>query len=303
MIYDRLYQMKQLGEDYRKNPIKTKNETKAVLNLNAKSRRVSGYYLDLSRGYYNALIKLIDKFFEGQVDQQTFEDVSRYIFGRKAYVLFTIDKVVMALLRHVNLIVLDGKSSLLLDLFKQDYELENVDAQILGEYRLRVEEIMGKDEVLFNLSYDTIRQALSIQILGNNDDHDKSKQDGYDEYVSNYIDWANATTGVNPSDLTPRFLKRNMKKCTDEEARKNIIVRSGMQYKICRDTYHMFYIIGTEDVYMRLPPTEATYSSSPSDSKWETWLESDKGWSKGITDKNQTENEARKLLFSDKPVA
>ncbi|CAO3630909.1 unnamed protein product [Cunninghamella blakesleeana] len=299
MIYERLYQMKQLDEGYKKNPTKTKEETKAVLNLSAKSRRVSGYYLDLSRGYYNALIKLIDKFFEGQVDQQTFEEVSRYIFGRKAYSLFTIDKVVMALLRHANLIVADGKSSLLLDLFKQDYELENVDAQILGEYRLRVEEIVGKEEVLFNLSYDTNRQALSIQILGNNDDYDRNKQDGYDEYVSNYIDWANATTGVNSSNLTSRFLKRNMKKCTDEEARSNIIVRSGMQYKICRDTYHMFYIIGTEDVYMRLPSSTSLQPSHSSSSKWKTWLESDKGWSKGLTDKDQAESNARKLLFPD----
>lgn len=100
------------------------------------------------------------------------------------------------------------------------------------------------------------------------------------------------------------FNFRNMKKCTDEEARSNIIVRSGMQYKICRDTYHMFYIIGTEDVYMRLPSsssTEVSQSSSIlSSSKWETWLESDKGWSKGLTDKNQAESDARKLLFSSK---
>lgn len=60
------------------------------------------YQANFSSGYYQALLTLIEKFFEGDVDQQSFEEISRYIFGSKAYVMFTIDKVVLALIRHVS---------------------------------------------------------------------------------------------------------------------------------------------------------------------------------------------------------
>jgi hypothetical protein len=50
-------------------------------------------------------------------------------------------------------IVTHEKTSALLDLFKQDHGLEHVDAQTLGNYRLCVEGLEGKDEVLFNIAY------------------------------------------------------------------------------------------------------------------------------------------------------
>jgi paired amphipathic helix protein Sin3a len=84
----------------------------------------------------------------------------------------------------------------------------------------------------------------------------------------------------------------------EEAQQKSLFVKSNIQYKICRDTYHMFYIIGTEDILMR--PTQPSIPIPPSSPniKWKSWLESDQGWSKGITDKDQAEKEARQLLFS-----
>lgn len=55
---------------------------------------------------------------------------------------------------------------------------------------------------------------MSIRLLDNNSNHTPSHQiidegcGGYDEYVANYIDWANETKGINQLSLTPRFLKR-----------------------------------------------------------------------------------------------
>ncbi|ORZ25235.1 hypothetical protein BCR42DRAFT_315668 [Absidia repens] len=316
LIYDRLCQMKALDELYKKDPTKTKRENKAALNLGLKSIRISGYQLNFSKGYYQALLTLIEKFFEGELDQQSFEEISRYIFGSKAYIMFTIDKTVLALIRHTHLIVSSEKTPQLLDLFKEDRELEHVDAQILGDYRLRVENIVGKDEVLFNIAFDTTRRLLSIQILGDNEDYEKDIGDNYEEYVSSYIDWTNATKGINSSDLTPRFLKRNLKTPPgdgEDAQQQDIFVQSGMQYKICRDTYHLFYIIGSEDIFIRLPsspsipPPQSSSSSSspspssshPSTSQWKSWLESDQGWAKGVTNKEQAEADARKLLFSN----
>lgn len=59
--------------------------------------------MDTKRGYYSILLSLIDKLFEGEIDQQTFEECVRYIFGGDAYIMFTIDKLVLSLVRDVGL--------------------------------------------------------------------------------------------------------------------------------------------------------------------------------------------------------
>lgn len=65
--------------------------------------KTAGVELDFSHGYYYALLDLIDLFFDGSIDQTTFEECSRYIFGSKAYIMFTVDKLVLLLTRHVSL--------------------------------------------------------------------------------------------------------------------------------------------------------------------------------------------------------
>lgn len=46
-----------------------------------------------------------------------------------------------------------------------------------------------------------------------------------------------------------------------------------MQYKICRNTYHMFYVIGTEDAFIRSKPTSSSSSLKIEDRKsLESWL-------------------------------
>lgn len=62
-----------------------------------------------------------------------------------------------------------------------------------------------------------------------------------------------------------------------------------MQYKICRDTYHMFYIIGTEDAFVRRQ-SQKTESPSTTRTKWRGWLNNQ------IQDKSTAEKEALALL-------
>jgi histone deacetylase complex regulatory component SIN3 len=75
-----------------------------------------------------------------------------------------------------------------------------------------------------------------------------------------------------------------------------LFVRSGMQYKICRDTYHMFYIIGSEDIFMRpVSSSSQTESSQPEitrQPKWTNWLESsEKGWCRSLSDQEKVQKE------------
>lgn len=57
--------------------------------------------VDTSNGYYNALLDLIDRLFDGDIDQTMFEEKARYLFATEVYVLFTIDKLVHSIIKQV----------------------------------------------------------------------------------------------------------------------------------------------------------------------------------------------------------
>lgn len=57
----------------------------------------------MNQGSYSALLSIIEKFLEEELDQQSFEEYARCLFGPKVYIMFTIDKVALSLTRHVSL--------------------------------------------------------------------------------------------------------------------------------------------------------------------------------------------------------
>jgi histone deacetylase complex regulatory component SIN3 len=45
---------------------------------------------------------MIDRFFDGDIDQQVFEEHTRYIFTTDAYLIFTMDKLVHSMVKQVG---------------------------------------------------------------------------------------------------------------------------------------------------------------------------------------------------------
>lgn len=93
---------------------------------------------------------------------------------------------------------------------------------------------------------------------------------------------------------------RNLRPNLHDKHLNKLFVRSGMQYKICRDTYHMFYIIGSEDIFMRPPSFKAAeVTEVQRQPKWNSWLESSTtGWCRGLSEheKAEKEEQANRLL-------
>lgn len=58
--------------------------------------------VDVSSGFYSAVLEMIDRFFDGDIDQQVFEEQTRYIFVTDAYLIFTIDKLVHSMIKQVH---------------------------------------------------------------------------------------------------------------------------------------------------------------------------------------------------------
>ncbi|PHZ14448.1 uncharacterized protein RHIMIDRAFT_249415 [Rhizopus microsporus ATCC 52813] len=294
VLYDRLYKMKKLDLEYKKNPEKSKKACKDALDLGITPRRFKALKMDTKKGYYNVLLSLIDKLFEGDIDQQTFEESVRFIFGADAYILFTIDKLVLSLVRHIHIIITDTHSQELFEIFRTENRAEKMNQADIMTYRTKIMSMLESTDNVYHIAFKLQSRILSIQLLDSNKQAKRSqiKETTYDEYVANYIDWSKETKGIDQSLLTPRFLKRNLRK--KEHLPKDVTVHSGLQYKICRDTYHMFYIIGTEDVFVRHSSTsQRQISNSEKDNQWHKWL--DNHWDSQV-DKSQAEEQAKKLF-------
>ncbi|KAI7852149.1 hypothetical protein BDC45DRAFT_444435 [Circinella umbellata] len=305
LVYTRLQKMKLADIAYRKNPETTKKANKAALDLEADKITIHDVEMDFSHGYYYALLDLIDLFFDGAVNQATFEECSRYIFGSKAYIMFTIDKLILLLTRHMHHIMTDVRSRQLVELFRTYRNLEHPpDAQQLATYKVRAEQdVIGIDQNVYGIVFDTGTRILSIQLLDQEDyPLETDARIAYNDYITEFADFNVPTRGIQEQELKRQFLKRNITGKRKREDNEDAYVYPGMQYKISKESYHMFYIIDTEDTFIRKRRTvcqqqESTSSSTKKDSKWHSWLESDKGWSRNVESKEMAEKEA-KALFS-----
>lgn len=131
--------------------------------------------IDTSNGYYQAVLGIIDRFFDGEIEPQLFEESMRYFFVTDAYLLFTIDKLVHTfvkqvkrererercdgkhftndLLYQIQAVTVDTDSVELVRLFRSDQELDVTSRRILSVYRLRAEEIVGSEENLYKINF------------------------------------------------------------------------------------------------------------------------------------------------------
>jgi paired amphipathic helix protein Sin3a len=51
--------------------------------------------------FYEHLLHSFEQLFDNEIEQSTFEDILRYMFGIKAYQLFTADKLIATILKQV----------------------------------------------------------------------------------------------------------------------------------------------------------------------------------------------------------
>ncbi|KAL7324582.1 hypothetical protein PS15p_209760 [Mucor circinelloides] len=298
MLYERLSRLHRLDEEMKKHPYMGKRVNKVARDLGLYSSRFDD--VDVSKGYYNAILEMIDRFFDGDIDQQVFEEHTRYIFTTDAYLIFTMDKLVHSMVKQIQAITIDPKSVELIRLFRSDKGLESMSPRILSVYRLRAEDIVGSEENLYKLNFDNDARNMTIQLIGKDDYMlEPTAADKYEDYVASYMDWVNTTEGIDASSMKPTFLTRNLR--PQDEHLNKIFVRSKLQYKIDQDTYHMYYIVGSEDIFVR-PDNSNKQGESESPStinKWDAWVESSTtGWSKGLDEatKQSMEDEARNLL-------
>ncbi|OZJ02279.1 hypothetical protein BZG36_05062 [Bifiguratus adelaidae] len=296
VVYERLKEIKGIADEMLANPKRVKRQNQNALELALTANQFAHIEKDLLSGqYYEGVLDLIDKLYEDEIDQQNFEDLTRYIFGTKAYILFTVEKVVHQLVKQLQFLINDPKCAQTLEMFFAFEQQQDTSRQTLNVYRKKVEELVGQEDNVYRISYSDREQVLYIQMMGAEeilpvgfDDH------AYQTYVENYMDWTKNTDDVDISKIEKPYLKRNMKKSAADNKTDDLLIESGMEYKICKNTYHLFYITGSEDLIQRKRQKRVPELSKNS-ARWSAWLNSDKGWARGLTaeERNARKDESR----------
>ncbi|CAO3597100.1 unnamed protein product [Absidia cylindrospora] len=163
MIYGRLLKLKQLNEVYTKDPRYGKKTNQVALQLGLYSVKFDD--INTSNGYYHAVLGLLDRFFEGDIEPQSFEESVRYFFVTDAYLLFTIDKLVHAFVKQIQAVTVDADSVELVRLFRSDQELDVTSRRILSLYRLRAEEIVGSEDNIYKINFVSTQYLTILHLL------------------------------------------------------------------------------------------------------------------------------------------
>lgn len=188
MMYERLAKLKRLDEEMRNNPDKGKKMNSIALELGLYSNRFDD--VDTSNGYYNALLDLIDRLFDGDIDQTMFEEKARYLFATEVYVLFTIDKLVHSIIKQMQVVTMEEKCVELVELLRSDQNRDTTSSQSIASYRQRAERIVDDDENLYRINFNTETHRMTIQLLDRQEDDVPEQEEG------NHMDWTNETQAV-----------------------------------------------------------------------------------------------------------
>ena len=107
-----------------------------------------------------------------------------------SYKLFTIDKVIGALIKQVQVILSDPKSQDIYELLRKEREITTITTQDLINCRRNAERVLGPDENLFRVDWLTEPKTMTIQLIGKDDDaHEDTEAmtERWQAYIESFV--------------------------------------------------------------------------------------------------------------------
>ncbi|KAK0465461.1 histone deacetylase complex, SIN3 component [Desarmillaria tabescens] len=227
----------QLGLDDPNGPATLLTQTQDVLNAREDANVAYMYLLDAC-----------DKVFSGELDQITFEEHMRWFFGKKAYHLFTMDKLITALVKQVQTIIGDVKCQELWSLLQSAQHTNSITNQDVIRYRREAERHVGQDDHLYRIQWVRGTKMIRVQLMAA---EDPSVEDGKDA-VSRWREYVNTYVMRHPTEWIPMdketsnrmFLARSIRHSADGTA----VSGEGMlSVRISIPTYKIVYEGGSEE--------------------------------------------------------
>ncbi|TFK94930.1 hypothetical protein K466DRAFT_475201 [Polyporus arcularius HHB13444] len=203
---------------------------------------------------YLYLLDACEKVFENELDQATFEEHMRWFFRTKAYNVFTLDRVIGAIVKQVQTVLGDNKCQELWYLLQQARSAEQATAHDVIRYRREAERNVGSDEKLYRLDWDAAAKVLRMQLMGAEDptvDEDESAEGRWRAYVASYVLSYPTEWTPNSSGYGAVCMKRYVVNVHEEGGDGDVAEERGLAVQIERGTYKLMYAAGEEDVLVR----------------------------------------------------
>ncbi|KAI0308364.1 hypothetical protein B0F90DRAFT_164360 [Multifurca ochricompacta] len=206
--------------------------------------------LDNEEALYQYMLEACEKLFMNELDQATFEEHMRWFFGTKAFLLYTVDKIVASLIKQVQTIVSDNKCQELWQLLKRHRCEVSFTRQDIIKYRRGAEHHVGADDNLYRVEWNVEEKGMRIQLMGSGEasvDDGRTAVSRWREYVDSYVtehptEWIQ---GLGHGQQSRLLVRRNL--TSDESFNPNMIRSEGeWGVRISLGTYKLFHESGTE---------------------------------------------------------
>lgn len=300
-LYRRLEKVKKMNNEV-SSEIRGRKIPQFAKDLNLVSHQLEDMHIEISgdKDCYLQVLNLSERLIKGEIEHQWFEETLRQGYRNRAYELYTIDKVVQALVKHMYTIVSDSKHSEIILLFENDRckPVSSAKEQIL--YRMQVRSFMNMDENMFKITYKESDHAVNIQFVSLDDltinDH-KDAEEKYNYYITSYV-MSHPTEGVPASKINMPFLKSFIEEVDEEQCEGQS--KSGLKVSICENSYRLFFEADTHDeftsnsVYKGVRELTVEINSR-AQALNEMINEDEIGWKKNLKDKNEVDFEDKRL--------
>lgn len=306
-LYERLYEVKQMNDAVGKE-LRSRKSPQFAKDLNLISHQLEEMGVEITgkRDCYQQVLELAAKLIEGEVEHQWVEEALRQGYRNKAYKLYTIDKVVQAMIKHMHGIVSDNKTSEMVVLYESDRSKPTSSAkeQILN--RMKVRSLMGSDENMFKITYNENENSANIQFVGLDDltlNEHENAEEKYNYYVTSYI-MSNPTEGVPASKLNMPFSRAFIDNVDEEQCEGYVNLE--LKVSICENSYRLFFETGGHDEFTanslyRKQPEELISKEKKLEELKEIIASEEFGWRLTLDDKDEATLLEEKLnkLFVD----
>lgn len=205
---------------------------------------------DNEEALYQYMLEACEKLFMNELDQATFEEHMRWFFRTKAFLLYTVDKIVASLIKQVQTIVSDNKCQELWQFLRRHRCEVSFTRQDIIKYRRKAEHHVGADDNLYRVEWKPEDKSLHIQLMGPGEasvDDTRTSVNRWREYVDSYVteiptEWIQ---GVGHGQQPRLFVRRNL--TFDDAPTRSMIRHEGESgIRISLGTYRLFHESGTE---------------------------------------------------------
>ncbi|CCF55947.1 hypothetical protein KAFR_0A05120 [Kazachstania africana CBS 2517] len=319
-LYERLLELKEMNGEVTKE-INNRKSVKFAEDLGLVSTQLKNMGLDfVDKDSYEELLRLSKRLIENDIEHQWFEESLRQAYNNRAFKLYTVDKVVQALVKHGHTLMTDYKTTEVMKLFEKDRLSSATSAKDQILYRLQARSHMSNTEYMFRIEYNKDDRNICIQYIALDDltlKEGNTEEEKWKYYVTSYS-LPHPTEGIDHESLQIPFLQKILEfdqeelENNDEENKSNGkyspegVSNSMYKIKIHPGNYALDIQTGSFDIFSRkslnkypvkVNEDHESLKLNKKKNILNTFLESNNGWKKHLKKqlslkKNESEPES-----------